>query len=320
MVAQDRKRLSISRACELTAVSRSGFYKSREPSPDRDRTLCREIESIVKKLPGYGYRRVTHELSARGHQVNHKRVLRVMRHNGLLCRVRGRKPRTTQSDHDLGAFPNLAEGLKTTGINQLWVADLTYVRLPGEYAYLAVVLDAHSRRVLGWELGRRLDASLTMKALQQALTLRPNAKGVIHHSDQGVQYAAKAYVKLARDAGLVMSMSRRASPQDNAQAESFFATLKAEETKLTEYLNLEEARTRIEWFIERVYNKKRLHSSLGYLSPIAFELAEHSTPMMRSEANSNAPSDQDTIEKLTNTLPQSHHFNLDKPLNTTNFT
>jgi len=293
MVEEERASLPVSRACELVGIGRSGLYEARHPRPDRDGQLRKTVERIVVKWPGYGYRRVRHELIPRGFAVNHKRVLRVMRDNGWLCRVRRSRVRTTQSDHGLGVFPNLARGLEVTGLDQLWVADLTYIRLPRGFVYLATILDAHSRRVLGWQLAPYLDTRLTLGALGRALALRPDARGVVLHSDQGVQYASEDYVARAAAAGLVQSMSRRDQPLDNALAESFFATLKMEEIRLNEYRDIEEARARISWFIDDIYNRKRLHSALGYRAPVQFEAAAaQSISDGAAAAASNAITDQ----------------------------
>ena len=271
MVGKERGSLSVSRACKLLGVSRSGLYQDRRPRPDRDAKLRAAVEPVIEGWPGYGYRRVTRALVEQGVPANHKRVLRVMRDNGWLCALRQRRVRTTQSDHGLGVFPNLARGLVVTELDQLWVADLTYIRLPGEFLYLATILDAHSRRVLGWRLAPYLDVRLALGALESALALRPNVRGVIHHSDRGVQYAATDYVRRAAEAGLVQSMSRRGRPEDNALAESFFATLKTEEVRLNDYRDFAEAQARLSQFVDDVYNHKRLHSALGYRAPVEFE-------------------------------------------------
>jgi len=258
------------------------------------------MDPIIEHFAGYGYRRVTQELVRQGLVVNHKRVLRIMRQNGWLCRLRSGRIHTTQSNHGLGVFPNRAKDLVVTRTNQLFVADLTYVRLRDEFIFLAVILDAHSRRVLGWELGRRLDTRLALAALDRALAARGDVRGVIHHSDQGVQYAAHEYVQRAQAAGLVLSMSRRAQPQDNARMESFFATLKAEEVRLTEYRDLEDARASLARFIDDIYNTKRLHSALGYVPPLEFESAERSTPIMRSGADTNSASPEGFADAAPN--------------------
>lgn len=267
----ERRSLPLARACDLAGVSRSWYYERQHRSPRDETALQDEIERIVLDFPGYGYRRVTPELERRGWDVNHKRVLRIMREQSWLCRLARAGHQTTQSDHDLPVYPNLLKHAEITGLNQVWVADLTYIRLPLEFIYLAAILDAHSRKVVGWNLSRRLDVSLTLTALECALAARRIPPGVIHHSDRGVQYAAQAYVDMAQEAGMVLSMSRRGKPRDNPQAESFFRTLKMEQVYLTEYLDFDDAYHQIAHFIDDVYNEKRLHSSLGYLPPGEFE-------------------------------------------------
>lgn len=271
-MSQERGKLSIRRSCQLVGISRSWYYAARQRRTCTDTTLQDAIEQIVVEFSGYGYRRVTHELRRRGHCVNHKRVLRIMRDGALLCRIRRRSRRTTDSRHGLPVFPNLLRERAIAGLNEVWVADITYIRLPEEFVFLAVILDAHSRRVVGWELSRSLETEpLTLRALERALASRPISPGLIHHSDQGVQYAAEAYVSCAREAKLQLSMGRRGHPRDNARAEAFFRTLKMEQVYLTEYLDFDDAYCQIENFIEDVYNRKRLHSSLGYIPPVEFE-------------------------------------------------
>jgi len=261
----------VRQACELLGISRSWYYAKPKRGTTDEADVQDEIEKIVLAFPGYGYRRVTPELRRRGRLVNHKRVLRIMREGELLCRLRRRRKRTTDSTHGLAVYPNLLKDHKATGLNQIWVADITYIRLPTEFVFLAVILDAYSRKVIGWELSRSLETSLTLTALERALRSRTVRPGLIHHSDQGVQYASSAYVARAREAGLALSMSRRGRPQDNPQAESFFRTLKVEQVYLTEYADLDDAQRQIRRFIDHVYNRKRLHSSLGYLPPVEFE-------------------------------------------------
>ena len=232
-----------------------------------------EIEQIVVEFAGYGYRRVTRELHRRGLLVNPKRVLRIMREQSWQCRLCRTRRRPTISDPHLPVHPNLLKGAQITGLNQIWVADITYIRLQHEFVYLATILDAYSRRVIGWDLSPRLDVNLPLPALQCALHSRPVPPGLIHHSDRGVQYAAKDYVAAARAAGLVLSMSRRGRPRDNPQAESVFRTLKVEQVYLTEYLDFQDAYGQLSAFIEDVYNRKRLHSKLGYRPPVEFEAA-----------------------------------------------
>lgn len=259
------------RACELASVSRSWYYDRQRRSPRNDTALQDEIERIVVEFAGYGYRRVTRELERRGQLANHKRVLRIMRDHSWLCRLQRRRRRTTLSDHKLPVYPNLLKAAAITDLNQVWVADITYIRLPAEFVFLAAILDAHSRQVVGWNLSPRLDVSLTLTALECALAKRRIGPGVIHHSDRGVQYAAGDYVAKAQQAGMLLSMSRRGQPRDNPQAESFFRTLKAEQVYLSEYLDFADAYQQLEQFIEDVYNRKRLHSALGYVPPMEFE-------------------------------------------------
>jgi len=263
--------MPVVRACKLASVSRSWYYDRQRRPPRNDTALQDEIERIVVEFAGYGYRRVTRELVRRGQLANHKRVLRIMRDHSWLCRLQRRKRRTTLSDHKLPVYPNLLKAAEITGLNQAWVADITYIRLPAEFVFLAAILDAYSRQVVGWNLSPRLDVSLTLTALECALAKRQIGPGVIHHSDQGVQYAAGGYVATARAAGMVLSMSRRGQPRDNPQAESFFRTLKTEQVYLSEYLDFDDAYCQLEQFIEDVYNRKRLHSALDYVPPAEFE-------------------------------------------------
>ena len=258
-------------------VSRASFYRHRHraapaPGPNQAETELRQtIERIALEMPTYGYRPMTAELHRRGLLVNRKHVLRLMRQDDLLCRRKRSFVSTTDSAHSLKVFPNLARGLRPTAVDQLWVADLTYIRLPREFVYLAVVLDAFSRRVIGWALDRHLTTELTLKALQQPLTTRAITTGLVHHSDRGVQYAAADYVSLLVKHQIRISMSRPGNPYDNAKAERFMRTIKYEEVHLTEYQTLIEARASIRRFIEDVYNRKRLHSALGYRPPVEFE-------------------------------------------------
>ena len=278
----DRQRLSVRRACALVGINRSWYYAQPRCRSTEDADVQDEIEKIVLEFAGYGYRRVTPELRRRGYRVNHKRVLRIMRGGDLLCRLRRRRKRTTDSDHGLAVYPNLLKDRAITALDEVWVADITYIRLPHEFVYLAVILDAYSRKVIGWELSRSLETSLTLAALERALRSRTVQPGLIHHSDQGVQYASESYVRRAREAGLTLSMGRRGQPTDNPRAEAFFRTLKMEQVYLTEYLDLDDAHRQIRRFIEHVYNRKRLHSSLGYLPPVEFEEKLRAEPKRRS--------------------------------------
>jgi len=264
--------LSIGRMCEVLCVSRATLYRSVLQGPRQDDTeLADSIQHIALEMPSYGYRRITKELGRRGQQANHKRVLRLMREDNLLCLRKRKFICTTDSGHSLAVYPNLARDLVVDGINRLWVSDITYVRLQRAFVYLAVVLDAFSRRCVGWNLGGRLDDGLAVGALRRAVDSREIKGGLVHHSDRGVQYASKEYTDLLRECGIAISMSRSGNPYDNAKAESFMKTLKYEEVYLCEYRDLADARDSIGHFIEEVYNLKRLHSALGYLPPAEFE-------------------------------------------------
>lgn len=264
---------SVKGACAALSLPRSSWYRlcNGPLLPDPDIELRDLIQKIATTRSVYGYRRMTKELGRSGVIVNHKRVLRVMREDNLLCLRKRRFIATTDSDHDLPVYPNLAAGLVVDAINQLWVSDITYIRLRGEFIYLAVILDAYSRRVIGWELSRRIDTALTVAALKMALATRQVKPGLVHHSDRGVQYASTEYTDLLKEAGITISMSRRGNPYDNAQAESFMKTLKYEEVYLSDYANLTEARSRIGHFLTQVYNRERLHSRIGYVPPEEFE-------------------------------------------------
>ena len=259
--------------CRAAGVSRAGYYRFlvRAQPQEVAMDLRSQIQRIALRWPAYGYRRVHAELRRHGWTVNHKRILRLMRADNLLCLRRRKFILTTDSKHSLPVYPNLADAMVPTDIDQLWVADITYIRLQVEFVYLAVLLDAFSRRCIGWALQRSLEAALALEALRMALTQRRPRPGLVHHSDRGVQYAARDYTAQLKQHGIRISMSRRATPYDNAQAESFIKTLKYEEVYRTEYRNLEEARAAIAEFLEKIYNQERLHSALGYRPPLEFE-------------------------------------------------
>jgi putative transposase len=263
----------VNRFCEIAGVSRAGYYRfrGRGETSAVSMDLRNEIQQIALHWPAYGYRRVHAELIRHGWKVNHKRVLRLMRIDNLLCVRRRKFILTTDSKHGLPIYPNLTEGLVLSSIDQLWIADITYIRLRLEFVYLAVLLDAFSRRCIGWALRRTLEAVLALEALRMALRQRRPKSGLVHHSDRGVQYASRDYTAELEQHSIRISMSRTASPYDNAQAESFIKTLKYEEVYRSEYRNLEDARASIGEFLEKIYNQERLHSALGYRPPLEFE-------------------------------------------------
>jgi putative transposase len=283
--------MTVQRMCELGQVSRAGFYRfdPEQEQHDEDLDLRDEIQRIALEFPYYGRPRITKELKDRGWlEVGHRRVGRIMREDNLLC-LRRRKfvVATTDSNHNLRVYPNLAGSMELTGINQLWIADITYIRLEIEFIYLAVVLDAFSRRVIGWALDRHLEDDLTIGALEMALQRRKPPADLTHHSDRGVQYASNDYTALLKLHGVRISMSRKGNPYDNATCESFMKTLKYDEVYRQEYRDLAEARSCIERFLEKVYNGKRLHSALGYRPPVEFErsLSAVSLPSESTAAN-----------------------------------
>ena len=251
--------------CRLAEVSRAGFYrwKAEAPAADPDMALRDEIQRIALEFGYYGSRRIARELRERGRRVNRKKVQRLMREDNLLCLRKRRFVLTTDSNHDLPVYPNLARDMALTGIDQLWRADITYVRLEAEFVYLAVVLDAFSRKVIGWALGRTLEAALAIEALQMALRTRKPAASLVHHSDRGVQYASGDYTDLLKANGIQISMSRRGNPYDNAQCESFMKTLKYEEVYRNEYRDMAEARAQIGAFLEKVYKPETLAFGAG---------------------------------------------------------
>lgn len=268
--------LSIQGLCQLLGVSRSWYYERQsrpETVPAEDLALRDAIENLVLAFPGYGYRRVTHALARDGRHVNHKRVLRIMREESLLCQLKRRFIPTTDSQHGFRRYPNRIKDLVIDRLDQVWVADITYIRLPTTFCYLAAILDACSRRCVGWALSRFIDTELALAALERAIWTRRPAPGLIHHSDQGVQYASHGYVSRLEATKIEVSMAAKGNPYENAQAERFFRTLKTEEVYLKEYRTFAEAHANIGDFIDDVYNVKRLHSALGYLPPSEFEAA-----------------------------------------------
>jgi putative transposase len=273
-------RLSIERMCQLAQVSRAGFYRSMQQQQPVQEEM--EVRSTIQQIVlahrrRYGYRRVAAELRRQGLLVNHKRVARLMREDNLLAVQPRAFVVTTDSQHEFQVYLNLASRVQLTGINQLWVADITYIRLLAEFVYLAVILDAFSRKVVGWELDRTLATRLTKAALQQAIASRQPPPGLVHHSDRGVQYASDEYVQTLQANQMIPSMSRPANPYDNASCESFMKTLKREEIYANTYVDLAHLRTNIAQFIEQYYNRCRLHSALGYQSPDEFEQQLEST-------------------------------------------
>lgn len=266
--------LPVSKASQVLGITPRAYRKwkhSKEP-PDPNAEIRKEIHKIALEFPKYGYRRMTHALRREGYDVNHKRILRLMREENLLVRRKRSKPITTQSNHGLQKYPNLIKDFTLTAINQIWVADITYIRLGSDFVYLALIMDLFSRRSVGWALSRNPDSQLTLDALNRAIALRGKAKiaGCIHHSDQGVQYASKAYVQRLKEVGIKSSMGEVGNSYENAHAESLNKTIKNEEVWMKEYETLEDVYRNIKEFLEQ-YNLKRLHSSIGYKPPIEFE-------------------------------------------------
>jgi transposase InsO family protein len=272
-IIEEHPQMSVKRLCELLDMSRSWYYQNPgvDQQTDEEVELRDAIEGIVVEFPGYGYRRVTETLKRQGWAVNHKRVLRVMREESLLCQLKRRFKPTTDSTHSFKRYPNLMKEETVDGPNQAWSADITYIRLPTTFCYLASIIDEFSRYCVGWHLSRFIDTRLTLAALEMALATRRPGAGLIHHSDQGVQYASSEYVARLEEVGARISMAAVGNPYENAKAESFFRNLKMEEVYLKDYRDFEEAEQNIGQFIEEVYNQKRLHSSLGYLPPVEFE-------------------------------------------------
>ncbi|MBC8165118.1 MAG: IS3 family transposase [Bryobacteraceae bacterium] len=262
------------RMVKLAHVSRASFYRFREngkSGPDPDMDLRDAIQRIAVEWPSYGRRRITAELRRQGWTVNPKRVYRLMCEDNLLCVRRRKFVVTTHSNHGRKVYPNIAGTMVLTGMDQLWRADITYIRLREEFVFLAVILDAYSRRVIGWALDRTMEDVLTLGALRMALSRRVVGPDLVHHSDRGSQYTSGDYTNLLKENGIAISMSRKGNPWDNAACESFMKTLKYEEVHRNEYRDLAEARSAIRQFLEKIYNRKRLHSALGYRPPVEFE-------------------------------------------------
>jgi len=265
--------LSVERMCQLAQVSRAGFYRYLRAGwqAEEEISLRSAVQSVVvQNRWRYGYRRTTAELRSRGMMVNHKRIARIMREDNLLA-LHHEWQEPVHPVRAVRIYLNLAKRMTLLGPNQLWIADITYIRLACEYVYLAVVLDAFSRRVIGWAVGQSLKAQLAVCALERAIDSRRPPFGVVHHSDQGVQYTSKEYMQTLWKHGMLPSMSRAANPYDNATCESFLKTLKREEIYATTYRDFEDLKKRLEEFIERYYNQSRLHSALGYCTPAKFE-------------------------------------------------
>lgn len=266
-------KLSLRRMCRLSGINRTALLRKSKRHSEWEIQLSRALREVALEFPAYGYRRVLAELKRRGWKVGERRVRRLLREAGLLRSRKRRRKRTTDSNHGFAVYPNLAPTLALSAPNQLWAADITYVRLLREFVYAAVIVDVFSRCAVGWAVGPRLKTELPLAALEQALRERRPAAGLVHHSDRGSQYASHDYVARLRQQQIEISMSRKGNPYDNAFAESFLKTLKAEEVHCNEYETLEEAQAEIGRFIELIYNRKRLHSALGYQPPEEFEQA-----------------------------------------------
>ena len=287
---KDSNKYTVTGMCDVLDISRHAYtnfvdHAQNEQSGfiDKDAQLIDKIKGIVTTTRKYGYRRVTRELRRQGVHTNHKKVLRLMQTHNLTCKRKKMFKTTTDSNHNHQVYPNLLKDFVPTGINQVWGSDITYIRLSNnKFVYLAVVIDLYSRKVVGWAMSKYIDENLTLAALDMALSTRTPALGLIHHSDRGVQYASLKYTTKLRDNNIQISMSAKGNPYDNAFVESFMNTLKNEEVHMNEYDSLEDAQQNINLFLEEVYNKKRLHSSLDYVSPDEFEFALSSVSTVSS--------------------------------------
>lgn len=254
-------------ACEILGLARSTYYYE---SQERDETAVEAaIKAVVAEWPTYGYRRVTAQLQREGWEINHKRVRRLMQELDLSPPVKRRKRRTTNSEHGFPRYPNLVQDLAVVRPDQVWVSDITYIRLHTEFIYLAVIMDVFTRSIRGWQLGRSLDQTLTLRALLRALAHHPAPE--IHHSDQGGQYAATAYTQLLQEAQVRISMAEVGAAWQNGYAERLIRTIKEDEVDLAEYQDYHDAHRQLGQFLDAVYAHKRIHSSLGYLTPAEFE-------------------------------------------------
>jgi putative transposase len=254
----------------MTGTVRSKHYYKPKKDSHKDLGILDKIAGIALNFPSYGYRRITAHLRREGTVVNHKKVYRIMRDNGICCSIRRSYKHTTNSNHGLAKYPNLVKNLMPLGLNHIWHADITYIRFAQSFAYLAAIIDGYSRKVIGYAIGKTLSPALTISALKVAMGKR-NTVGLIHHSDQGFQYCSGQYVKILKDNGIEISMSEKANPYDNAKMESFFRTLKVEEVYISDYETYDDVLDLVPYFIEEMYNRKRLHSSLGYMPPEEFE-------------------------------------------------
>jgi putative transposase len=252
------------------SIPRSKHYYKPKKDKNKDFAILDKIAGVATDFPCYGYRRITAHLRREGMAINHKKVYRIMRANGICCSIRRSYKHTTNSNHGLTKYPNLVKNLAPSRLNQVWHADITYIRLKASFAYLAAIIDGHSRKVIGYAIGKTLSPALTISALNDAIAKR-DTTGVIHHSDQGFQYCSSKYIEILKANDIQVSMSEKANPYDNAKMESFFRTLKVEEVYMSDYETYDDVLSSIPYFIEEMYNRKRLHSSLGYMPPEEFE-------------------------------------------------